>query len=182
MATATEFNNPKYMMQDDAPLYGPELSKRALSRALCRFMDDHNISEDQLAKRLSWPIGTVRAFRASTYEGDFQLSTICGALKVSQKDFLDVAEHEREAMFAERQALRKTLGASDAVNHPAHYGGAENPYEVIKVIDAWSLGFCEGNVVKYVSRAKHKGRELEDLRKARWYLDHRIKQLEAATS
>jgi hypothetical protein len=45
---------------------------------------------------------------------------------------------------------------AEAVNHPAHYGGADNPYEAIKVIEAWSLGFCLGNTVKYISRAGKK--------------------------
>lgn len=44
----------------------------------------------------------------------------------------------------------------DAVDHPAHYGGQDNPFEVIKVIDAWSLGFCLGNAVKYIARAGKK--------------------------
>lgn len=63
---------------------------------------------------------------------------------------------------------------SEQVNHPAHYGGANNPYEAIKVIEAWSLGFCLGNTVKYISRAGKKGAALEDLKKARWYLDREI--------
>lgn len=67
---------------------------------------------------------------------------------------------------------------SEAVNHPAHYGGEANPYEAIKVIEAWSLGFCLGNTVKYISRAGKKGDALEDLRKARWYLDREISNLE----
>lgn len=46
--------------------------------------------------------------------------------------------------------------ADDAVNHPAHYGGADNPYEAIKVITAWDLGFNLGNTVKYISRAGKK--------------------------
>ncbi len=71
---------------------------------------------------------------------------------------------------------------SDMVNHPAHYGGADNPYEAIKVIDAWKLGFALGNCVKYIARAAHKGSELEDLRKAAWYLNHRIEELEASGS
>lgn len=68
---------------------------------------------------------------------------------------------------------------SEAVDHPAHYGGADNPYEAIKVIEAWGLDFCLGNTVKYISRAGKKSAEteLEDLRKARWYLDRRIQQL-----
>lgn len=67
----------------------------------------------------------------------------------------------------------------EKVNHPAHYGGEGNPYEAIKVIEAWGLGFCLGNVVKYLSRAGKKpaADELEDLRKAAWYLNRRIEQL-----
>jgi len=66
------------------------------------------------------------------------------------------------------------------VNHPSHYGGEDNVYEAIKVIDAWELGFALGNTVKYISRAgkKDPNKELEDLRKALWYLQHHINQLE----
>lgn len=64
-----------------------------------------------------------------------------------------------------------------------HYGGAENPYEAIKVIDAWRLGFCLGNAVKYIARAGKKSRAtlVEDLKKARWYLDHEIERLSVRT-
>lgn len=68
----------------------------------------------------------------------------------------------------------------EQVNHPEHYGGKNNEYEAIKVIDAWELGFSLGNTVKYISRAgkKRKDKELEDLRKALWYLQHHIETLE----
>lgn len=68
----------------------------------------------------------------------------------------------------------------EQVDHPAHYGGADNPYEAIKVIEAWGLGFCLGNTVKYISRAEHKGATLQDLKKARWYLDREISSREHA--
>ena len=68
----------------------------------------------------------------------------------------------------------------NAVDHPAHYGGADNPYEAIKVIEAWSLGFCLGNAVKYICRADHKGATIEDLLKARWYLTREIERLQGA--
>lgn len=66
------------------------------------------------------------------------------------------------------------------VNHPEHYGGAENPYEAIKVIEAWNLGFNLGNTVKYISRAGKKSQEkyLEDLEKAKWYLEREIGKLQ----
>ena len=65
---------------------------------------------------------------------------------------------------------------TEAVDHPAHYGGADNPYESIKVIEAWDLGFCLGKAVKYISRAGKKDpkKTFEDLKKARWYLDREI--------
>src|SRR3990172_2273631 len=69
---------------------------------------------------------------------------------------------------------------SDNVNHPPHYGGSNNPYETIKVIEAWGLGFCLGNTVKYIARAGRKSNDttIEDLKKARWYLDRVIARLE----
>jgi hypothetical protein len=68
----------------------------------------------------------------------------------------------------------------EQVNHPEHYGGSENIYEAIKVIDAWDLGFSLGNTVKYISRAgkKDSDKELQDLKKAMWYLQHHIDNLE----
>ena len=67
---------------------------------------------------------------------------------------------------------------TEAVNHPQHYGGADNPYEAIKVIEAWGLGFCLGNTVKYIARAGKKDATIQELKKARWYLDREISNLE----
>ena len=64
----------------------------------------------------------------------------------------------------------------DMVNHPPHYTFGE--IEVIDAIEDWELAYHEGNVVKYVARALHKGDELENLKKAKWYLDRKIELLE----
>jgi len=70
----------------------------------------------------------------------------------------------------------------EAVNHPSHYGGEKNPYEAIKVIEAWDLNFSLGNVLKYMSRAgKKSDNVLEDLKKAAWYLNREIKRIEDAS-
>jgi hypothetical protein len=66
---------------------------------------------------------------------------------------------------------------TESINHPKHYGGEDNPYEAIKVLEAWKLNFNLGNVLKYLSRAGKKGDVLEDLMKARWYLDREIGNL-----
>lgn len=60
---------------------------------------------------------------------------------------------------------------------PAHYGGADNPFEAIKVIEGLKLDFIEGNIVKYLFRYKKKN-GLMDLKKSQWYLDRLIKNLE----
>ncbi len=67
--------------------------------------------------------------------------------------------------------------SKEAVNHPQHYNAGK--IEVIDAIEDWKLGFHLGNVVKYVARAEHKNDALEDLKKARWYLDRYIKFIEA---
>ena len=80
------------------------------------------------------------------------------------------------------EALMKTWENKEMVNHPNHYGGKENTYEVVKVCEAWELDKDAYlfNVVKYVARAgkKHKEKEIEDLKKALWYLNRKIENLE----
>ena len=75
-----------------------------------------------------------------------------------------------------KPAVREFKAKKESVNHPDHYGGKDNPYEVIKVIRAWDLSFSLGNVVKYVARAGRKdpAKRLEDLHKAAWYLQEEI--------
>ena len=64
---------------------------------------------------------------------------------------------------------------ADPVNNPAHYtvGGIET----IDFIEAKKLGYNLGNVIKYLTRADHKGNKMEDLRKAQWYLTREINSL-----
>ena len=66
----------------------------------------------------------------------------------------------------------------ETVNSPAHYNIGN--IEVIDAIEDWQLNFSRGNAVKYIARAGHKdkSKEVEDLKKARWYLDREIKRLE----
>ena len=67
---------------------------------------------------------------------------------------------------------------NDPVNRPSHY--TDGKIEVIDFIEDKKLGFCLGNAIKYIARAgkKNKDKEVEDLKKAKWYIDRRIKELE----
>lgn len=93
--------------------------------------------------------------------------------------FTAIGNHLRRAHNMSRRQLE--LMEHETVDHPAHYGGADNPYEAIKIIDHYKLGFGLGNAVKYILRAGRKPDTdyIEDLKKARWYLDHEIEQHEA---
>lgn len=66
----------------------------------------------------------------------------------------------------------------DRVNHPSHYTSHPSGVECIQVTE--HMNFCCGNAIKYLWRAGLKDDALEDLRKARWYLDREIQRREAA--
>ena len=70
---------------------------------------------------------------------------------------------------------QETKEDRDMVNSPAHYNAGE--IEVIDAIEAWGfgVGFCAGNAIKYIARHQHKGRPVEDIEKAKWYLDRLLK-------
>jgi transposase len=101
-------------------------------------------------------------------------------IKVDKKEFL-----KPKTLFIQPKYLEKAKALiaatyeqkSDPVN-PDHYkvGGIETA----DYIDAKKLGYNLGNVIKYVSRANHKGYPLEDLQKAKWYLERQIAQLETS--
>jgi hypothetical protein len=79
-----------------------------------------------------------------------------------------------EALAQPKQRLESAAPALDMVNHPLHYktGGIET----IDFIEAKGLNYHLGNVVKYITRADHKGDRLENLRKAQWYLTREIQK------
>jgi len=70
---------------------------------------------------------------------------------------------------------KKVEEVRETVDHPEHYNQG---IEVIDFIDSWDLDFTSGNIVKYVARHKYKDNSLEDLKKAKWYLDRLIKKYE----
>jgi len=86
-----------------------------------------------------------------------------------------VTEQKKEIRMIIRP--QPEVKASDAVNSPAHYtvGGIET----IDFIEAKQLSYNLGNVVKYLTRADHKGNQLQDLQKAQWYLTREIERVQS---
>lgn len=100
-------------------------------------------------------------------------------------DLLEDRLREADRMTIQ-QPITETRFPSNAVNHPQHYGG-DTTYEVIKVLEAWGLtDFYLGNSVKYIARHERKSGTLslriQDLKKARWYLDRKIQRMEESNS
>ncbi len=71
---------------------------------------------------------------------------------------------------------KNTENSFNKVNHPPHYAKGRK-YEPIDVIEDWGLGFSLGNALKYISRAGRKDNFIQDLEKAKWYLDREIQRL-----
>ena len=79
-----------------------------------------------------------------------------------------------EIVFGDKEVEK----GNDPVYRPAHY--TDGKIEVIDFIEDKKLGFCLGNAIKYIARAGKKDptKEIEDLNKAKWYVERRIKELE----
>ena len=72
--------------------------------------------------------------------------------------------------------------SEDKVNHPRHYNvnwKGEQAIETFDYIRSWKMDYPESNIIKYVTRHPYKGKSLQDLKKARWYLDRLIQEVEA---
>jgi hypothetical protein len=65
---------------------------------------------------------------------------------------------------------------ADMVNHPPHYTWLPHGLEAIDITEQFNFNL--GNALKYVIRSRHKGSEVQDLKKARWYIDREITRLE----
>jgi hypothetical protein len=100
-------------------------------------------------------------------ENELMFCTICNnEIEKSMEGFYIDNDVVCDCCYAESCALKN----NDEVNHPKHYN--QGKIETIDYIEG--MGYIEGNIIKYVSRYKHKN-GLEDLKKAKWYLDRLIK-------
>lgn len=86
--------------------------------------------------------------------------------------------HLQKCCYEIREPSLHSVARNDPVNSPAHY--TDGKIEVIEYIEDKNLDFCLGNAVKYISRAGKKDptKTVEDLKKAIWYLQRKISQVE----
>lgn len=108
---------------------------------------------------------------AGEHVNNITLCTVCGIVRCDtcHKTHLNLVKYA-SCRFSKKES----------VNHPDHYGG-DTVYEVIKVLEAWNLGFHLSTAIKYLPRAgkKDPAKEIEDLKKAVWYITRKITLLES---
>lgn len=99
------------------------------------------------------------------------LDSLCSGLPLETNNFLSASDEDVNCAY---DLISKDEPERSAIDHPKHYNVGD--IEVIDAIEAWKLGFNLGNVVKYVARADYKSKPLEDLKKAKWYLEREIER------
>lgn len=92
-----------------------------------------------------------------------------------KKDAQTIAEKVVQTIEEKEVKTVELPKKEDDINHPSHY--TRGKIEVIDFIEDQQLPYHLGNVIKYIARAGHKGDKLEDLKKARWYLDRYINEV-----
>lgn len=120
-------------------------------------------------------------YNSGLYTANGDVCSMLTEVKASLEDYLKAANLTK-SFAASREEHSPDVTFNDPVNHPSYY--TDGRIEVIEFIADKGLleGFCKGNIIKYVSRAGKKSsaaltdsdKELQDLRKARWYLDYLI--------
>lgn len=141
-----------------------KMAKRTDARRIRAYMKKHPAAKPKdIAAALGVNIANVYYVRKTMRDKDVIDLTIAGS-PLRPKTRLQGSSMREHYEFGNSNV--------DLVNHPPHYttGGIET----IDFIEAKKLNYNLGNVVKYITRADHKGNRAEDLRKAKWYLEREI--------
>jgi transcriptional regulator with XRE-family HTH domain len=122
-----------------------------------RLRKKYNLTQTELANKIDRTLRTVQKYEAGEIlppvDIMYKINDIFGG------EFMIMFEIEEKEM----------------VDHPSHYNKG---IETIDYIDSWEMNFNTGNVIKYVTRAGYKNDQLEDLKKAMWYLQREIDRVE----
>jgi hypothetical protein len=123
------------------------------------------------------PIAAVAKKLGIRYQTVYTVLKVKSDVKTPKKVTLNL--HNAELIKESVEAIKKAAQPEpDNVNHPAHY--VKGGIETIDFIESKGLNYLLGNVVKYITRADHKGNREEDLLKARWYLNREIAKSQKA--
>ena len=121
-----------------------------------RLRKKYNLTQTELANKIDRTLRTVQKYEAGEI-----LPPVDIIYKIND-------------IFGGEFMLTFEIEEKEMVDHPSHYNQG---IETIEYIESWSMNFNTGNVIKYVTRAGYNGNQLEDLKKAMWYLQREIDRL-----
>jgi len=136
-------------------------------------VDNPNAKAGAVAKLFKVSVQSVYQRKAKLKTAAPKSNWKLASVSTSKKS---VFKHQKPSTLAPNAVMSMAIHADDKVNSPSHYkiGGIET----IDFIEAKELGYHLGNVIKYISRADHKDDKLENLKKAQWYLNRAVSNLE----
>ena len=140
-------------------------------QAVKNLMDKNpSMTASEISKKLGIKIGYVYTMMSKIRKPKFDIKKIEAVLQEEASPPVSV-EQVKDFVYS----ISLGRGTVDNINHPPHYttGGMET----IDFIEAKKLDYHLGNVVKYITRADHKGSKLENLKKAQWYLNRAVDNL-----
>ena len=140
------------------------------------YREKSKLTQTELADKINKNIRTLQKYEKGDIAPTFNIiKKIAEILGVSPYDIVRNTKAPKEAVTPIDTDIKKEM-----VNHPAHYNRGK--YETIDVIEDWGLNFNLGNAIKYISRAGYKDDVIQELKKARWYIDREIQRLEGEIS
>ena len=122
-----------------------------------RLRKKYNLTQTELANKIDRTLRTVQKYEAGEI-----LPPVDIIYKIND-------------IFGGEFMLTFEIEEKEMEDHPSHYNQG---IETIEYIESWSMNFNTGNVIKYVTRAGYKNNQLEDLKKAMWYLQREIDRIE----
>ena len=122
-----------------------------------RLRKKYNLTQTELANKIDRTLRTVQKYEAGEI-----LPPVDIIYKIND-------------IFGGEFMLTFEIEEKEMVDHPSHYNQG---IETIEYIESWSMNFNTGNVIKYVTRAGYKNNQLEDMKKAMWYLQREIDRIE----
>ena len=152
-------------------LYGLSDNKIALMKKLNLVSTKLGVNEGKGRKPLLYKKSMVNLVKDMT---PIQLNEFGNVVEDTTEQFKNHFNKSDIEAVVEEDCKHK-YSYEQSVNHPSHYNKTQ--LEVIDAIDIWGLDFSEGNVIKYLLRAKHKNNAREDLEKALWYVQRLLDNL-----
>jgi hypothetical protein len=154
-----------------------KVNKLTKASKIMKYIASHPTAKARdVAKALKVSVNSVYQATYLAKKGSKRPSTTAPNARKSLALFSGSPKKEMPLTEIRDGQVRLIKALTDNVNHPAHYktGGIET----IDFIEAKSLSYNLGNVVKYITRADYKGNKIEDLKKAQWYLNREVSNLE----